>query len=275
MLVRVFFALLLLPTATFAQDSSEWRTWPFGKKWTIGAGAFLANLDTKVRIDSSNGITGTQLDFEQNLGLADAKGLPIVHLAWRFARRHQLNFTYFDLNRKGTEITEATIRFGDLVFNADLPVSSLFDVATTSVAYQYSLVSRESTDVAVGIGLAVQDIRLGLAGNTDTGFLDEQAHTTTPVPTITLTGSYAFTNKFYVTGALGYIAASLDLGSDDELHGEVLEAGVTFIHQTFEHVRFGLGYSYFDLNVDWTDKGKFTDVQYNYHGPMLSVAMTF
>jgi hypothetical protein len=264
-----------LSTTAFAQDDDSWRDWPMGSRFEIGVGAFVPNLDTRTQVDSSNGITGTRIDFEQNLGMSDQEALPTFLVEWRFARRHQIGLGHFELNRNGSEITETTIRIGDTVFSADLPVSSIFDVKTFGLSYQYSLIFDPKKELSIGIGLAVQDIRLGIKGNEDGSELEEESDLTAPLPTIALAGGYAFTDKLTFRANVGYLAVEVDLGQQDNLDGTTFEASAFLHHQTFENVRFGLGYSVFDLDMSWTDKGKYTAVQYNYHGPHLIVTATF
>ena len=46
-------------------------------------------------------------------------------------------------------------------------------------------------------------------------------------------------------------------------------------YQAFKRFRLGLSYNYFDVNVDWTKKGRFVDVNYLYHGPTLLFMANF
>lgn len=278
--IRVIHSLIIIGfggflTAASAQDEDNWRDWPMGSRFEIGVGAFVANLDTKTQVDSSNGITGTRIDFEQNLGMSDQEALPTFLVEWRFARRHQIGLAYFELNRNGSEITETTIRIGDTVFTADLPVSSIFDVKTYGLTYQYSLIFDPKKEFSIGIGLAVQDIHLGIEGNEDGGMLEEESNLTAPLPTIALAGGYAFTDKLIFRASVGFLAVEMDLGQEDDLEGTTFEASAFLHHQTIENVRFGIGYSVFDLDMSWTNNGKFTAVEYNYHGPHLTITATF
>ncbi len=271
----VLAVLFCLSAAASAQDEDDWQNWPLGHRFGIGAGAFFANLDTKVRIDSSNGITGTRLDFEQNLGMSDFEPLPTLQAEWRFARRHQLDLSYFQLRRTGREITETTIRIGDTVFNVDLPVSSIFDVDTLNLSYQYSLVFDPKKELAIGLGVSLQDMRIGFEGDQGGTVIQEESDLLAPLPTINLSGSYAFTDKWTLKAGVGVFAVAMELGDDDDVDGKIFVASAVVYHQTFDNVRFGFGYSLFDLDVSWTYKGKFTAVQYIYHGPHLVIGATF
>lgn len=265
-----------LPGLAHSQDNDEWRNWPLGDKFVVSVGAFVANLDTRARVDATNGLIGTQIDLEKNFGMSDLEPLPTIQAKWRFARRHQLSLGYFQLRRSGSEITETTIRVGDITFVADLPVSSFFDVDTLNLSYQYSLLFDPKKELAIGFGLSLQDMRLGIEGNPSGTLISDTSSVTAPLPTFSLTGAYAFTDKWAMRAAVGVFAVALDFEYDDEgLEGNITDAGLYLTHQTFENVRFGLGYSMFDLDVSWAKKGKFTNISYNYHGPHIAIAATF
>ena len=164
--------------------------------------------------------------------------------------------TYFELDRSGSEITETTIRIGDKVFNVDLPISSYFDIDTLSLAYQYSLVFDEKKELAIGIGIAKQDIVFGLAGNSGIGLIEERSDSTIPLPTFNITGGYALTDKWSIRAGIGILSLELELSGDDDFSGEIFQLGVMAYHQTFKNVRFGIGYSAFDhgcsVQLPWT-----------------------
>ena len=66
---------------------------------------FFANLETKVRLDGTGGVLGTNIDFEQDLGLDDTKTRIMAEGYWRFFERHRLDVSYFDLDRSGVELS--------------------------------------------------------------------------------------------------------------------------------------------------------------------------
>ena len=166
-------AMLATPLCTgsvTAQD--EWKSWPLGDPFTIYLAAMFPRIDTKVRVDSPIGEQGTTVDFEQNLGRSDSETLPALGFQWRFAKKHSLRFDIFDLDRSGSAITTTEIRFGDKVFQANLPVASYFDTRVTSIAYSYSLILDEKKELALRAGLSVQDIQLGIIGEGSPGVIE-------------------------------------------------------------------------------------------------------
>ena len=267
--------ILLLSATSLAQSGDEWKDWPLGDPFTISLEAFFPNIDTTVRLDASDGSVGTTIDFEQNLGMSDTEALPALGFTWRFAKKHRLVFDYFDLSRSGSAITTSEIRFGDNVFQIDLPISSYFDAQVTSVGYSYSLIFDEKKELALAVGLSIQDIQFGLIGTGNIGIVEQVSGLTAPLPAFGLTGGYAFTEKWIGRAGLGLFSFSLSLSDVQDVSGEIVNAMIAIQHNTFENVHFGLEYSYFDVSVDFEDSQRINSINYEYHGPVLSFEFVF
>jgi len=159
-----------------------------GDRFTISAQAFFPKIDTIVRLDASDGTPGTTIDFEQNLNMSDSETLPALGFVWRFAKKHQLIANIFDLSRSGSAISTSEIRFGDEVFQVDLPIASFFDVQVISVGYAYSFIFDEKKELALSAGLSFQDYKFGLLGTLNLGLIEEESGLTAPLPAFGLTG---------------------------------------------------------------------------------------
>lgn len=266
--------VLLVPVTAVAQ-SDDWTSWPLGEAFTIGANAFFPTLDTTVRVDATDGSRGTSISFEQNLGMEDTESLPSFWANWRFAKKHSLTLGHYALNRSGSAITSSEIRFGDNVYEVDLPISSFFDTNVTSLAYSYALVFDEKKQFGLSLGLSVQEASMGLQGDSGLGIISETSGITAPLPTIGISGGYAFTEKLTLRGGVGVFAFKLSLESGEDLDGQTSTAVAGLFHRTFEHVQFGIAYNYFDIDIEFTDAGRLSELDYTYHGPMISVAAVF
>lgn len=275
-MTRSLYAILLLTlmTPASAQDD-DWQSWPLGEKLSIAVDALFPNLDTVVRVDASDGTIGTTIDFEQNLGMSDTETLPGINIRWRIARKHTLNLQHFVLDRSGSAITGTQIRFGDIVFDVDLPVSSFMDVDVTSLTYTYSLLFDEKKEMGLSAGLSVQDYKFGITGVGGIGVLEADSGLTAPLPTFGLFGNYAFTDKWIGNAGIGYFGVEVAFSGEEQLSGEILEAHIGIYHKTFEHFRFGLVYAGYTINMGYESAERLSSVDYSYHGPMLSVAAVF
>lgn len=264
-----------LSAPAIAQDENEWQSWPLVDHFTIELNAMFPSLDTRVRVDASDQSPGTTIIFEQNLGMSETETLPAFGLSWRFAKKHKLGLNFMRLDRSGSAITTSEIRIGDEVFTVDLPISSFFDMQITSLRYSYSLILDEKKELALGLGLSIQDLSFGVLGNGNIGVIEADSGITAPIPTFGLNGGYAFTDKWLGKIGFGYLSFDLALDSERELSGDVLTGYASLQHNTFERVHFGLSYQYFDVQVNWSENGLYTSVGYEYHGPVLTVTASF
>jgi hypothetical protein len=273
------FALIVvtcsLSAPSIAQDENDWQSWPLVDHFTVELNAMFPSLDTRVRVDASDQSPGTSIIFEQNLGMPDTETLPALGLSWRFAKKHQLNLNLLRLDRSGSAITTSEIRIGDKVFTVDLPIASFFDMQITSLRYSYSFILDERKELALGLGLSIQDLSFGVVGNGNLGVIEVDSGVTAPIPTFGLTGGYAFTDKWLGKIGFGYLSFDLALDSERQLSGDVLSGYASLQHNTFERVHFGLSYQYFDVKVNWSENGLYTSVGYEYYGPVLTVTAAF
>ncbi len=271
----VTIAVFCLSSSAMAQDENEWRSWPLADHFTITLDGFFPNLDTRVRVDASDASPGTTIDFEQNLGMSDTETFPAIGFSWRFAKKHQLRLKVFELNRSGSAITPTDISFGDETFTINLPISSFLDMSVISLSYGYSLVFDQNKELAVGVGLSVQDISFGLIGDAGQGIIEADSGITVPIPTFDIKGRYAFTDKWIGKLGIGVLSLDLAISNEEELSGEVFYGSVSIQHNTFKHVYFELGYSIFDVRFDWKENGLINSIGYEYKGPVLSVTAAF
>ena len=67
--------------------------------FSLSVGAFLTERNSKARVDSTNGDRGTEVDLEDDLGLDNSDAVVRVDGFWRFAEKHRIDFSVFDLSR--------------------------------------------------------------------------------------------------------------------------------------------------------------------------------
>jgi hypothetical protein len=258
-----------------AQERPAWRDDPLGNRFVLGAGLYAPRLDTQVRRDSSSGMLGTLIDFESTLGMDDKDLLPLLFGHYRVAKNHRIIFQYFRLDRSGNSVSGEAIRFGDITFPADLPLSSFFNVDVYSLGYSYSLIHDNKKELAFSVGLQFQAIEMGIAGNLGPGLIRSEADVVAPLPTFGGSFNYAISEKWLFTSLVGIFGIELDLGDDSEFSGEILQINAGIVHKTFKNVGFALHYNYFSVDVDIEDPNWVGLLKYEYRGPVLSVVAYF
>ncbi len=270
-------AMLLLGFGpAYAQGEPEWRSWPMGERFGVNVGGFFAKLDTKVRLDGSGGALGTEIDFEQDLGLDDTKTRIMAGGYWRFFKKNRLDFGYFNLDRSGDSTSTVNIRFGDRIFQADLPLHVFLDIEVFNLGYSYSILFDEKKELAFGFALSFQDIAIGLQGTGVLAGLDvsESSSVLAPLPTFTGRFAYAITPKWTVDTSIGYFTIEVDSGGD-ELSGDVIAANAGVKWQLLKHFHLGLLYQWFRVDVNTKDEAKQLTIEYKYKGPVLYLGTSF
>lgn len=278
LLIVVPFLLVLTSPAT-AQDS-DWRNWPTGGKWSIGAGFFSPDLDTKLIVTDEDQIVGTGISFEQNLGLDDSKGTGMLFVNWRMAKKHALEYRFFQLNRSSAiESGSVAISIGDEIIDIDLPIQSFFDITAHEIAYSYSLLLDERKNLYLGLGISMQDLSLGIQATESAPnpgeVINSTLDSTAPLPTLNVGFDYAFSDNWMFVSRLGWLAVELDFAADESLSGQIINANAGVQWNAFENVGFFLQYQVFDVDVDYkVDLVQFA-VDYDYTGPVLGIDVNF
>ena len=271
------FALLLSGVGpAYTKDKPEWRSYPMGERVGLNVGAFFANLDTTVRVGGTGGLIGTEISFEQDLGLDDTTTRIMAEGYWRFFKKHKLTFSYFNLDRSGDSSSTVNIRFGDNTFQADLPLQAFLDIEVFNLGYSYSVLFDEKKELAFGLALSFQDIGIGLRGTVAGQPLEfgETESVLAPLPTFTGRFAYAITPKWIVSTNIGYF--TIDLGSaGDELSGDVIAGNVGVNWQLLQHFNLGLLYQWFDVDVKTERKQRQSSIEYTYNGPVLFFGTSF
>ena len=271
------FALLLSGVGpAYTKDKPEWRSYPMGERVGLNVGAFFANLDTTVRVGGTGGLIGTEISFEQDLGLDDTTTRIMAEGYWRFFKKHKLTFSYFNLDRSGDSSSTVNIRFGDNTFQADLPLQAFLDIEVFNLGYSYSVLFDEKKELAFGLALSFQDIGIGLRGTVAGQPLEfgETESVLAPLPTFTARFAYAITPKWIVSTNIGYF--TIDLGSaGDELSGDVIAGNVGVNWQLLQHFNLGLLYQWFDVDVKTERKQRQSSIEYTYNGPVLFFGTSF
>ena len=273
------FLLLIVGLSPIAAQGADWEDWPTADRWNIGVGYFVPKLDTKLLVTDADGNVGTGISFEKSLGLDDSQATAMLSVDWRFFKRHTVSYRYFALNRSATTTSSVRVVIGDNEFDINLPIQSYFDITAHEVAYSYSLVFDEKMELFVGLGISLQDLAFGIQGTESSPIpgddLSATLASTAPLPTLNIGFDYAFSDKWLFQSRFGWLAVELDLGADEDLSGEIINANAGIMWKAFKNVSFFAQYQLFDVNVDYLDESVRFAIDYDYNGPVLGVSVNF
>ncbi len=244
--------------------SDPWGDSPF----TLQLGAFRADADTSVRLDSNVLGRGTQLNLESDLGVNDSKTLPEFSFLWRINSRHGIEGSYITLNRSGSRTLSRTIQYGDAIYAASTAVDASFDSDVYRVAYRYSPINDKGNELGLLLGLHYTTFDTSISSSL--GLLSESASVDFPLPTIGARGSVRLADNWRLTG----FAQLLKLKVGD-YEGSLVNASAgiewTFLRQAY----VGAGYTYYRYDIDSEKddtRGEFT---YRFSGPTVYLGFSF
>jgi len=243
--------------------------------FSIRLGVYDMNLTTRIRVDGRGGNIGTSLDFEDDLNLDDNKDTLNAAVRWRFKERHFLELEHFRLKRNGARRLEGEIEFGDAVIPIGADVRSSFTTEVTRLSYSYRLIRGEDWGLALSAGLHITRLRATISevefDNIGLPIVDtEFAAVTAPLPVIGLSGARRLGKKWALVARAEFFAVDVD-----DIDGSIRHGTIHFEHDTLKNFGFGVGYDWFDVDVDTEDRLWTGRADVSFHGPMLFLKGSF
>lgn len=231
-------------------------------KFSIGIGMSSLSLDTRVRVDAE-AIGGSDIDFEETLGLDSNEFTPSVYFTYRAKQRHLLSLRWDSTGRDATEAVSTQLQFGDLTIPVDATVMTYFDVDEYLIGYTYYPWLRDRWALGLGLGLRWLDITTGVeitalgGGGPIAGARSDTATVSAPLPFLNLDYRYGISPNWRLNAALGL----LDIEFDD-FKGAQTVLGGTVEHLAWEGFSWGFlaSASTVDVDVassDWAGSLKF------------------
>jgi hypothetical protein len=209
---------------------------------------FVTGVDTKVAVGSQQFPIGTRIDFSSDLGLKGSTTVPRVQFAYRFTKRHRLDFDWYNLDRSGTKVLERTIRFGDKEFTIGTEVSSFIDTELVKVAYTWLFHDDPKVTLGLSAGIHFTSFDVGISSTASISDLEERADFLAPLPMLGGRLVYRITPKLIVVASADWLFLNYDA-----YRGSLVDAGAFIEHRTFKHVGFGGGLNRLALDLEVDD----------------------
>jgi len=261
-LLIVLAAGLVMPGNVKAEDEGYG---PGTDKWKFELGGFFPSTNTKLKIDGTE--VGDRIDLE-GLGLSDSDSLWRLDGYWRFARKHRLNFGFYQFNRDGSRRLDEEIRIGDEVFQVGFLTASEIQLDFYTIDYLYSFYQGEKWEIAGGLGVYWVGLDFSIAAALDinnnpivSGPVVESTDFNGPLPYLALTFEYYITPKWLAMLKGGYF--QLKVGDID---GRLTTLGAKLEYQFTKRWGLGAGYDSFRIDVDIEDNNLKSNIEYNFHG---------
>jgi hypothetical protein len=259
-------------------STKEVKANPFEQvDWVVDIGAFLAQVDSNVRIDGRGpGDIGTIIDFETDLGLAEQELLFNAQVIYQGWDKWSLGLEWFQLNRSSAGSLHRDIEWGDTSIPVGADISSFFDVNILRVFGGYEVWRNSDSIVGIGLGVHGADMTAGINGSFLVGNgrfdFEEEADTgiMLPLPNFGIWGSHAFSDKLFGTMRVDGFALEID-----EYRGVLWSLGANLRYKATDQLSLGAGYSYFYLEVDMERRLWRGEAKFSYHGPKAFIFYTW
>jgi len=252
----------LLPLTVRAQPTTT------GERSSILFGAFITDRESSTRVDSDFG-DGTEIDFEDDLGLESSTSVARLGGYFWLGRRHRLDGALFDLSRTASVPLQETIEFGDQTFVIDSVIETRSDLTILKFDYTFAAVARDRGFLGVTAGLYIAESAMSLSqerlGRAETEDL------TAPLPLLGLRGDFAVSDRITLRGAAQWFGFATD-----NIEGRLTDFYIGADYTFSERMAVGLAYNRVSMNLGAEEKYGFNGrIDWGYDGLLLYYKLDF
>ena len=262
-LIRITFfsvgAVLLLATSLSAQPQSN--------LW-LNVGWFPTQFNTSANLFSNDG-TQSNVDLENDLGLASNASNVRFEGLWRFKPRHRLEFGFTSWNRSSDIALSRQITWRDRTYDVGVPIHSSSSAQFIRLGYRYSLYRTETTEFDVAGSIDALWSKFSLDGTATitrddgtqvTGNYKTEESYIAPAPVIGFGYSHMITPQWLLRTDVEFLKVKIE-----KTTAKVLDARVFGDYYFNPRWGAGVGYTYVGYKVE---RARF-DAKYDFSGPVL------
>jgi hypothetical protein len=230
----------------------------------VEVNVFGASPQTLLRVDESLTERGTEIDAEEDLGLADFRVLPQVEFTLLPGERHLVRLSAFAIHRSADKRIEKDIAFDDEDYLVGERVDSLLNITMFGLTYGYRFLVRQRGELSGTFGVQVADVEANAVVRNRV--VRESESGVAPLPLVGLEGRYDFTPRWAVEARAQYLTVDVS-----QVNGSILDARLALTWRLNPYLAMGAGYRTFQIDVDSRDDGTPGMVDLSVSGPLLFV----
>jgi hypothetical protein len=218
---------------------------PITDHFSLRGTFFPASLSTQLHLDSSNGVPGTLISAENDLGLKSRLNQGRMELIFRLRERNRLRVDYFGSDRASEQNLNRTINFGGHTFGGGDLLQSDLALSMLGFTYTYSVVRTERFEL--GVGLGVHLLNADARGTDVTLQQHAESSGVGAFPTPALDATWAISRRFAWTARGQYLSATVN-----GISGQLSDYHTDVQYRWRRNFEIGLGYEEIraDLSVD-------------------------
>jgi len=283
---KLLIAFVLVCSLSYGDDSlaseeSNYAGPILDDKYFLIIGGFFPRIDSSVRVDSNSGITGSDLDMEDALGLDDSVASPYLYFRWRFHPVHRVEIEYYELLRDGASIMQRDFRVGNISGSAGVGVRTSFDVRIGRITYGYDIFKDKKKEFGILAGMHVTsgkiqsqffgDFTIDGVGDVSGAVATEEAGITFPLPHVGGFFAYSFTPK--LSTQLDLLLFRIEVAG---IKGTLTEANATVHYQFAKNFGIGTGLKFYRFRLEDTGfSDRNSQFNYEFFGPVLYGSASF
>jgi len=259
--------LCVVGTAARADDYLS----PTEDRVRLSIGVMRLASATDIRVDGSNGVSGTTLNAENDLGLDSHDVEPKIGVMLRAGENNRIRFDYFTLDRNTTKTFEqGPSGYGGVVLLTGDPVQSYLDLRLFGITYGYSFWHSDRLEFAATLSANDVDISSQVRVNTEYRQLFASENVAGPIPTPGLDATWVVNPHFYLDGRAQYLKVSVE-----HFNGSLGIYELDALYRIHPNICVALGYT--EVQTDLTsrrtrDTGYF---HFNSKGPQVFLRVAF
>jgi hypothetical protein len=254
----------LKPKSTEAFDIAS----PITDRFYLRGMYFQPTVNTVLRLDPSDGVEGTELDAEEDLGLDDVLNQGRMEFDIRMERRSHVRIDYFKMTRFSQQPLPREIQFGDFTFAEGTTFRSKLDWRVLSITYTYSFFRFDRFEAGVGLGFHL--IEAQAEGRQPGTTRVERTSQVAPFPTIAFNAAFRLSKRFSVTARGQQFSAS-----PEDIDGSLSDYHIDLQYRWHKNAAVGIGYSMLETDVEVRDTDDPLNFNMSTKGPELFFRVSF
>ena len=223
-----------------------------------------ASATTKLRVDESPTLPGTEINAEDDLGLDDFQLLPQVELTLLPGERHLIRLSRFAIDRSAAIHLEKNISFDDQDYLVGERVDSILNLTMFGLTYGYRFIVAPRGEISASFGIQIADVEANAVVRSRV--VRESENGVAPLPLLGLEGRYDFSPRWSMEARVQYLTVN-----ETDVDGSILDARLGVTWRMNPYLLFGLGYRTFQIDVNSADEDTPGFVDLTVSGPLLFV----
>ena len=223
-----------------------------------------ASATTKLRVDESPTLPGTEINAEDDLGLDDFQLLPQVELTLLPGERHLIRLSRFAIDRSAATHLEKNISFDDQDYLVGERVDSILNLTMFGLTYGYRFIVAPRGEISASFGIQIADVEANAVVRSRV--VRESESGVAPLPLLGLEGRFDFSPRWSMEARVQYLTVN-----ETDVDGSILDARLGVTWRMNPYLLFGLGYRTFQIDVNSADEDTPGFVDLTVSGPLLFV----